>query len=132
MKNCSIIIHDDSAFELEEKFQVYLSNPLGNHWSGATVGKNNVATVIISNDEDGKRNISVFENAAAWRVFRALREPPTDLIPAFHPVCQQGILLFTFSISDVCLFSLLQNSQSVSFSLAVDLQVTRSINFFPF
>lgn len=55
MKNCTIYINDDSAFEPEEKFRVYLSNPLGNHWSGATIGKNNMAAIIIANDEDGKR-----------------------------------------------------------------------------
>uniref|UniRef100_A0A8C6YA37 VWFC domain-containing protein n=1 Tax=Naja naja TaxID=35670 RepID=A0A8C6YA37_NAJNA len=52
VKNCTIIINDDSAFEPEERFRVYLSDPQGNHWSGATVGKSNMATVVISNDED--------------------------------------------------------------------------------
>ncbi|XP_045713822.1 extracellular matrix organizing protein FRAS1 isoform X3 [Phyllostomus hastatus] len=52
MKNCSVFIHDDSMFEPEEQFRVYLGHPLGNHWSGARVGKNNMATVTISNDED--------------------------------------------------------------------------------
>nr|XP_036870773.1 extracellular matrix protein FRAS1 [Manis javanica] len=52
MKNCTVSIHDDSMFEPEEQFRVYLSHPLGNHWSGAKIGKNNVATVTISNDED--------------------------------------------------------------------------------
>ncbi|XP_032739045.1 extracellular matrix protein FRAS1 [Lontra canadensis] len=52
MKNCTVSIHDDSVFEPEEQFRVYLGHPLGNHWSGARIGKNNVATVTISNDED--------------------------------------------------------------------------------
>ncbi|XP_073093520.1 extracellular matrix organizing protein FRAS1 isoform X5 [Manis javanica] len=52
MKNCTVSIHDDSMFEPEEQFRVYLSHPLGNHWSGTKIGKNNVATVTISNDED--------------------------------------------------------------------------------
>ncbi|KAJ6657516.1 hypothetical protein lerEdw1_002451 [Lerista edwardsae] len=69
VKNCSVFIHDDSAFEPEEKFQVHLSNPLGNHWSGATVGKNNIATVIISNDEDAP---TIEFEETAYQV----REPP--------------------------------------------------------
>ncbi|XP_039614478.1 extracellular matrix protein FRAS1 isoform X1 [Polypterus senegalus] len=52
IKNCTVQINDDSVFEPEEQFQVYLSNPLGNHWSGATVGKNEAATITITNDED--------------------------------------------------------------------------------
>ncbi|XP_058403319.1 extracellular matrix organizing protein FRAS1 isoform X7 [Diceros bicornis minor] len=52
MKNCTVFIHDDSMFEPEEQFRVYLGHPLGNHWSGARVGKNNMATITISNDED--------------------------------------------------------------------------------
>ncbi|XP_045849209.1 extracellular matrix organizing protein FRAS1 isoform X2 [Meles meles] len=52
MKNCTVSIHDDSVFEPEEQFRVYLGHPLGNHWSGARIGKNNMATVTISNDED--------------------------------------------------------------------------------
>ncbi|XP_069482442.1 extracellular matrix organizing protein FRAS1 [Ambystoma mexicanum] len=52
VKNCSILINDDSVFEPEEQFKVYLSNPLGNHWSGARIGKNDMATIAISNDED--------------------------------------------------------------------------------
>lgn len=51
-KNCTVYIHDDSMFEPEEQFRVYLGHPLGNHWSGARVGKNSMATVTISNDED--------------------------------------------------------------------------------
>lgn len=42
-------------FEPEEQFRVYLGHPLGNHWSGARIGKNSMATVTISNDEDGNR-----------------------------------------------------------------------------
>ncbi|KAG8515151.1 Extracellular matrix protein FRAS1, partial [Galemys pyrenaicus] len=52
MKNCTVSIHDDSIFEPDEQFKVYLGHPLGNHWSGARVGKNNMATITISNDED--------------------------------------------------------------------------------
>nr|XP_010967704.1 extracellular matrix organizing protein FRAS1 [Camelus bactrianus] len=52
MKNCTVYIHDDSMFEPEEQFRVYLGHPLGNHWSGARVGKNSMATITISNDED--------------------------------------------------------------------------------
>uniref|UniRef100_A0ACB8E9A0 Extracellular matrix protein fras1 n=1 Tax=Sphaerodactylus townsendi TaxID=933632 RepID=A0ACB8E9A0_9SAUR len=69
VKNCTIYINDDSAFEPEEKFQVYLSNPLGNHWSGATVGKNNMAAIIITNNEDAPT--IEFEEAAYQ-----IREPP--------------------------------------------------------
>ncbi|KAK7830950.1 hypothetical protein U0070_018494, partial [Myodes glareolus] len=52
VKNCTVYIHDDSMFEPEEQFRVHLGRPLGNHWSGARVGKISVATVTISNDED--------------------------------------------------------------------------------
>ncbi|KAM7157358.1 extracellular matrix organizing protein FRAS1 isoform 1-T1 [Molossus nigricans] len=52
VKNCTVSIHDDSMFEPEEQFRVHLGTPLGNHWSGARVGKNNMATITISNDED--------------------------------------------------------------------------------
>ncbi|XP_053260348.1 extracellular matrix organizing protein FRAS1 [Podarcis raffonei] len=69
VKNCTIFINDDSAFEPEEKFQIYLSNPLGNHWSGATVGKNNMASIIISNDEDAP---TIEFEESAYQV----REPP--------------------------------------------------------
>ncbi|XP_077157208.1 extracellular matrix organizing protein FRAS1 isoform X3 [Paroedura picta] len=69
VKNCTIYIHDDSAFEPEEKFQVYLSHPLGNHWSGATIGKNNMAAILIANDEDAPT--LEFEEAAYQ-----IREPP--------------------------------------------------------
>uniref|UniRef100_A0A8C9Q481 Extracellular matrix organizing protein FRAS1 n=1 Tax=Spermophilus dauricus TaxID=99837 RepID=A0A8C9Q481_SPEDA len=57
VKNCTVYIHDDSMFEPEEQFRVYLGHPLGNHWSGARVGKNNMATITISNDEDGVDHI---------------------------------------------------------------------------
>ncbi|ETE61256.1 Extracellular matrix protein FRAS1, partial [Ophiophagus hannah] len=69
VKNCTIIINDDSAFEPEEKFRVYLSEPQGNHWSGATVGKSNMATVVISNDEDAP---TIEFEEAGYQV----REPP--------------------------------------------------------
>lgn len=59
MKNCSVYISDDSAFEPEEQFQVYLGSPLGNHWSGARIGKMDVATITITNDEDGKQGSSM-------------------------------------------------------------------------
>ncbi|KAM9330542.1 extracellular matrix organizing protein FRAS1 [Gastrophryne carolinensis] len=52
VKNCTVYINDDSVFEPEEQFKIYLSNPLGNHWSGARVGKIDMATITISNDED--------------------------------------------------------------------------------
>ncbi|XP_035245707.1 extracellular matrix protein FRAS1-like isoform X1 [Anguilla anguilla] len=52
IKNCTIQINDDSVFEPEEEFQVHLGTPRGDHWSGAVVGKNDVTTVIITNDED--------------------------------------------------------------------------------
>nr|XP_044999992.1 extracellular matrix organizing protein FRAS1 isoform X2 [Jaculus jaculus] len=52
VKNCTVYIHDDSMFEPEEQFRVFLGHPLGNHWSGARVGKNSMATITISNDED--------------------------------------------------------------------------------
>ncbi|KAM4809143.1 extracellular matrix organizing protein FRAS1 [Rhinophrynus dorsalis] len=52
VKNCTVLINDDSVFEPEEQFKIYLSNPLGNHWSGARTGKNDMATITISNDED--------------------------------------------------------------------------------
>ncbi|XP_066568203.1 extracellular matrix organizing protein FRAS1 isoform X2 [Amia ocellicauda] len=52
VKNCTVLINDDSVFEPEEEFQVHLGNPLGNHWSGATVGTKDIATITITNDED--------------------------------------------------------------------------------
>ncbi|XP_069341542.1 extracellular matrix organizing protein FRAS1 [Eulemur rufifrons] len=52
VKNCTVYIHDDSVFEREEQFRLRLGHPLGNHWSGARVGKNSAATVTIANDED--------------------------------------------------------------------------------
>ncbi|CAJ0943990.1 unnamed protein product, partial [Ranitomeya imitator] len=52
MKNCTVFIIDDSVFEPEEQFKIYLNNPLGNHWSGARTGKIDMATITISNDED--------------------------------------------------------------------------------
>ncbi|KAL7982153.1 hypothetical protein Chor_001210, partial [Crotalus horridus] len=69
IKNCTIIIKDDSAFEPEERFRIYLSEPQGNHWSGATVGKSNVASVVISNDEDAP---TIEFEEAGYQV----REPP--------------------------------------------------------
>ncbi|XP_077332215.1 extracellular matrix organizing protein FRAS1 [Lithobates pipiens] len=52
VKNCTVFINDDSVFEPEEQFKIYLGNPLGSHWSGARVGKIDMATITISNDED--------------------------------------------------------------------------------
>ncbi|XP_013371586.1 PREDICTED: extracellular matrix protein FRAS1 isoform X1 [Chinchilla lanigera] len=52
VKNCTVSVHDDSMFEPEEQFRVHLGHPLGNHWSGARIGKNSMATITISNDED--------------------------------------------------------------------------------
>ncbi|XP_053317651.1 extracellular matrix organizing protein FRAS1 [Spea bombifrons] len=52
VKNCTVFINDDSVFEPEEQFRIYLSNPLGSHWSGARIGKSDMATITISNDED--------------------------------------------------------------------------------
>ncbi|XP_042534078.1 extracellular matrix organizing protein FRAS1 [Dipodomys spectabilis] len=52
VKNCTVYVHDDSMFEPDEQFRVYLAHPRGTHWSGARVGKNNMATITISNDED--------------------------------------------------------------------------------
>ncbi|NWY04165.1 FRAS1 protein, partial [Nothoprocta ornata] len=52
VKNCTVYISDDSAFEPEEQFQVHLGSPLGNHWSGARIGKMGMATVTVTNDED--------------------------------------------------------------------------------
>ncbi|KAJ8404524.1 hypothetical protein AAFF_G00337910 [Aldrovandia affinis] len=52
VNNCTVRINDDSVFEPVEEFRVHLGSPLGGHWSGAVVGKNDVTTVIITNDED--------------------------------------------------------------------------------
>ena len=54
VKNCTVHINDDSVFEPEEEFQVHLGTPLGDHWSGAMVGVNDIATITITNDEDGQ------------------------------------------------------------------------------
>lgn len=54
VKNCTVHINDDSVFEPEEEFQVHLGTPLGDHWSGAMVGANDIVTITITNDEDGK------------------------------------------------------------------------------
>ncbi|KAL0979868.1 hypothetical protein UPYG_G00190880 [Umbra pygmaea] len=52
VKNCTVLINDDSVFEPEEEFQVHLGTPLGDHWSGAMVGLSDIVTVTITNDED--------------------------------------------------------------------------------
>ncbi|OXB58880.1 hypothetical protein ASZ78_012724 [Callipepla squamata] len=69
VKNCSVYISDDSAFEPEEQFHVYLGSPLGNHWSGARIGQIDMATVTITNDEDAP---TIEFEEAAYQV----REPP--------------------------------------------------------
>uniref|UniRef100_A0A8C9EKS7 Calx-beta domain-containing protein n=1 Tax=Pavo cristatus TaxID=9049 RepID=A0A8C9EKS7_PAVCR len=69
VKNCSVYISDDSAFEPEEQFHVYLGSPLGNHWSGAKIGNIDMATVTITNDEDAP---TIEFEEAAYQV----REPP--------------------------------------------------------
>ncbi|XP_038615096.1 LOW QUALITY PROTEIN: extracellular matrix protein FRAS1 [Tachyglossus aculeatus] len=69
VKNCTVYINDDSMFEPEERFTVSLGHPLGNHWSGARIGKNSVATVTISNEEDAP---TIEFEEAAYQV----REPP--------------------------------------------------------
>lgn len=92
MKNCTVSIHDDSMFEPEEQFRVFLGHPLGNHWSGARVGKNSMATITISNDEDGNRNSNVhllyiaFTNHAIISVLKNERatKMPTDNSPALY------------------------------------------------
>uniref|UniRef100_A0A672MQB1 Extracellular matrix protein FRAS1-like n=1 Tax=Sinocyclocheilus grahami TaxID=75366 RepID=A0A672MQB1_SINGR len=52
VKNCTILIQDDSVFEPEEEFQVHLGSPQGDHWIGAMIGVNDIVTVTITNDED--------------------------------------------------------------------------------
>uniref|UniRef100_A0A8C8RJR6 VWFC domain-containing protein n=1 Tax=Pelusios castaneus TaxID=367368 RepID=A0A8C8RJR6_9SAUR len=69
VKNCTVYINDDSAFEPEEQFWVYLGSPLGNHWSGARIGKNDMVTITVSNDEDAP---TIEFEEAAYQV----REPP--------------------------------------------------------
>ncbi|KAM9392081.1 extracellular matrix organizing protein FRAS1 [Pholidichthys leucotaenia] len=69
VKNCTIHINDDSVFEPEEEFQVHLGTPLGDHWSGAMVGVNNIVTITITNDEDAPT--IEFE-----QVSYQVREPP--------------------------------------------------------
>nr|XP_033819322.1 extracellular matrix protein FRAS1 isoform X2 [Geotrypetes seraphini] len=73
MKNCTVFINDDSMFEPEEQFRIYLGNPLGSHWSGARIGKNDVATVSISNDEDAP----TIEFEEATYQIREPRDPDT-------------------------------------------------------
>ncbi|XP_025062352.1 extracellular matrix protein FRAS1 isoform X12 [Alligator sinensis] len=69
VKNCTVYINDDSAFEPEEQFRVYLGSPMGNHWSGARMGKNTMATITVSNDEDAP---TIEFEETAYQV----REPP--------------------------------------------------------
>uniref|UniRef100_A0A4W3I1G5 Fraser extracellular matrix complex subunit 1 n=1 Tax=Callorhinchus milii TaxID=7868 RepID=A0A4W3I1G5_CALMI len=69
VKNCTVLINDDTVFEPEERFQLQLGNPLGSHWSGAKLGNNDIAIVTISNDEDAP--IIEFEEA-----IYQVHEPP--------------------------------------------------------
>ncbi|KAM6269950.1 LOW QUALITY PROTEIN: extracellular matrix organizing protein FRAS1 [Porphyrio hochstetteri] len=69
VKNCSVQISDDSAFEPEEQFQVALGSPLGSHWSGARLGGTGTATVTITNAEDAP---TIEFEEPAYQV----REPP--------------------------------------------------------
>lgn len=54
VKNCTVLIQDDSVFEPEEEFQVHLGSPQGDHWIGAMIGVDDIVTVKITNDEDGE------------------------------------------------------------------------------
>uniref|UniRef100_A0A3Q1CIX6 VWFC domain-containing protein n=1 Tax=Amphiprion ocellaris TaxID=80972 RepID=A0A3Q1CIX6_AMPOC len=69
VKNCTVHVHDDSVFEPEEEFQVHLGTPLGDHWSGAMVGVNDIVTITITNDEDAP---TIEFEQASYQV----REPP--------------------------------------------------------
>ncbi|XP_035235651.1 extracellular matrix protein FRAS1 isoform X1 [Anguilla anguilla] len=69
VKNCTVHVNDDSVFEPEEEFQVHLGTPLGDHWSGAMVGVNDIATITITNDEDAP---TIEFEQATYQV----REPP--------------------------------------------------------
>ncbi|KAG7214448.1 hypothetical protein INR49_026879 [Caranx melampygus] len=62
-------VNDDSVFEPEEEFQVHLGTPLGDHWSGAMVGVNDIVTIMITNDEDAP---TIEFEQASYQV----REPP--------------------------------------------------------
>ncbi|KAL4617481.1 extracellular matrix protein FRAS1-like [Arapaima gigas] len=52
VKNCTIQIRDDSVFEPTEEFWVHLGSPVGDHWSGAMMGRTSTTTVIITDGED--------------------------------------------------------------------------------
>ncbi|KAM8864960.1 extracellular matrix organizing protein FRAS1 isoform 2-T3 [Synchiropus picturatus] len=69
VKNCSVHVHDDSVFEPREEFQLHLGTPLGDHWSGAMVGANDIVTITISNDEDAP---TIQFQQSSYQV----REPP--------------------------------------------------------
>ncbi|XP_008299754.1 extracellular matrix protein FRAS1-like [Stegastes partitus] len=69
VKNCTVHVNDDSVFEPEEEFQVHLGTPLGDHWSGAMVGVNDIVTITITNDEDAP---TIEFEQASYQV----REPP--------------------------------------------------------
>lgn len=65
MKNCTVHVNDDSVFEPEEEFQVHLGTPEGDHWSGAMIGVNDIVTVTITNEEDGKISSLISFNTCA-------------------------------------------------------------------
>ncbi|XP_051540724.1 extracellular matrix organizing protein FRAS1-like [Myxocyprinus asiaticus] len=69
VKNCTVLIQDDSVFEPEEEFQVHLGSPHGDHWIGAMTGVNDIVTVTITNDEDAP---TIEFEQASYQV----REPP--------------------------------------------------------
>ncbi|XP_013870055.1 extracellular matrix organizing protein FRAS1 [Austrofundulus limnaeus] len=69
VKNCTVHVNDDSVYEPEEEFQVHLGTPLGDHWSGAMVGVNDIVTITITNDEDAP---TIEFEQASYQV----REPP--------------------------------------------------------
>ncbi|XP_023814674.1 extracellular matrix protein FRAS1 isoform X2 [Oryzias latipes] len=69
VKNCTLHISDDSVFEPDEDFQLHLGTPLGDHWSGAMVGLNDIVTITITNDEDAP---TIQFEQASYQV----REPP--------------------------------------------------------
>ncbi|XP_073717143.1 extracellular matrix organizing protein FRAS1 [Misgurnus anguillicaudatus] len=69
VKNCTVLIQDDSVFEPEEEFQVHLGSPQGDHWIGAMIGVSDIITVTITNDEDAP---TIEFEQASFQV----REPP--------------------------------------------------------
>ncbi|CAN0438603.1 unnamed protein product [Lampetra planeri] len=51
-KNCTVRIVDDTEFEGDEEFRLHLGSALGSQSSGAKIGKNDVAIITITNEED--------------------------------------------------------------------------------